>query len=470
MSSEASQSPQRCGFCVFYVPACPSETLAIRRLVAVTMTVTGSVREPCTASMPLTDTAIRKAKPDGKQKKLSDTGGLYLLLRPDGARYWRLDYRRPVTKSRNTLSLGVYPDVGLAEARTRRDEARKLLASGADPGLRRKAEKSAGIERAANSFEFVAREWLAIREHEWTPRQHEKERARLEKHVFPWVGEKPIADLGVGEVRPLIERLAKLGHLEQAHRLRFQLSRIFQFAVATERAERDPAADLRAVLPRRNKKNFATITDPGRVSELLNAIEGFKGTFPVACALRLAPLWFCRPGEIRMAEWSHFQLDGDQPIYSIPPSNRKLRKADKENPQTPPHIVPLSRQSISILKELRPLTGQGRYLFPSARDAKRHMSDGAINAALARIGFKGELVGHGFRHMASTMLREAGWPADVVERQLAHKEPGIAGIYNKAEHMPERKRMMQAWADHLDELKSLNRLQTPNDDRKADQS
>lgn len=404
--------------------------------------------------MPLTDTAIRKAKPVAKPLKLTDGGGLYLLLRSDSARWWRMDYRRPVTGKRNTLSLGVYPDVGLADARTKRDEARKLLAAGVDPGERRKAERAAGQERASNSFEVVAREWLAVRAHEWSERQHDKEKARLEKHAFPWIGGKPAAELGVADIRPLIERVKKAGHLEQAHRLRFQLSRVFQFAVATGRAKRDPAADLKAVLPSRRKQNFAHITDPARVGELLRAIDGFKGTFPVACALKLAPMWFCRPGEIRMAEWAHFDLDSEHPTYTIPPSNRKLRKADKENPNTPSHVVPLSEQAVAILRELKPLTERGKYLFPGARDPKRHMSDGAINAALARIGFKGELVGHGFRHMASTLLREMGWPADAVERQLSHKEPGVAGIYNKAQHLPERRKMMQAWADYLDALKT----------------
>ena len=404
--------------------------------------------------MPLTDVAIRKAKPASKPLKLTDSDGLYLLLRPNGSRWWRMDYRRPITSKRNTLSLGVYPAVGLAEARTRRDDARRLLAAGVDPGEQRKAVKAAGAERAANSFEVIAREWLAVKSHEWTERQHAKERARLEKHAFPWIGAKPVAELGVATIRPLIDRVAKAGHLEQAHRLRFQLSRVFQFAVATGRAERDPAADLKAVLPSRRKQNFATITDPKRVGELLRAIDGFTGTFPVACALKLAPMWFCRPGEIRMAEWAHFDLDGRNPVYAIPAINRKLRRADKEDPNTPPHIVALSHQAVSILRELQFLTGRGKYLFPSARDAKRPMSDGAINAALARIGFKGELVGHGFRHMASTLLREMGWSAEVVERQLSHKEPGVAGIYNKAQHLPERRKMMQSWADHLDTLKS----------------
>lgn len=412
----------------------------------------GNSAIPVTVIMPLTDVAIRKAKPAGKQVKLTDGDGLYLILRPDGARWWRMDYRRPITSKRNTLSLGVYPEVGLADARSKRDEARKLLAAGIDPGERRKAVKASGQERAANSFEVVAREWLTVRAQEWSERQHSKEKARLEKHAFPWIGGTPIAELGIADVRPLIERVKKAGHLEQAHRLRFQLSRVFQFAVATGRAERDPAHDLKAVLPSRRKQNFAHITDPRRVGELLRAIDGFTGTFPVACALKLAPMWFCRPGEIRMAEWAHFDLDGEHPSYTIPPSNRKLRKADKEDPNTPAHIVPLSRQAIVILRELQPLTGGGKYLFPGARDPNRHMSDGTINAALARIGFKGELVGHGFRHMASTMLREMNWSAEAVERQLSHKEPGIAGVYNKAQHLPERRRMMQAWADHLDRL------------------
>ena len=411
--------------------------------------------------MSLTDTAIRKAKPATKQYKLTDGGGLYVVVRPNNARWWRMDYRRPITGTRNTLSLGVYPDVGLADARTKRDEARKLLAAGIDPGERRKAVKAAGQERAANSFEVVAREWLTVRAHEWTERQHDKEQARLENHAFPWIGGKPVAELGVADIRPLIERVKKAGHLEQAHRLRFQLSRVFQFAIATGRAERDPAHDLKAVLPNRRKQNFAHITDPQRVGELLRAIDGFSGTFPVACALKLAPMWFCRPGEIRMAEWEHFDLDSKYPAYVIPPKNRKLRKADKENPKTPPHIVPLSKQAISILHELQPLTGRGKYLFPGARDPKRHMSDGTINAALARIGFKGELVGHGFRHMASTALREMNWPADVVERQLSHREPGVAGIYNKAQHLPERRKMMQAWADHLDNLKKSESRNLP---------
>lgn len=406
--------------------------------------------------MALSDVAIRKAKPGAKPVKLADGGGMYLLVRPDGSKWWRLDYRRPVTGKRNTLSLGTYPDVGLADARTRRDGARKQLAAGIDPGEHRKAERTAGRERAANSFEVVAREWLQVRKPGWTDGNLAKEEARLENHAFPYIGGKPVGSLGVADIRPLIERLYKAGHLEQAHRLRFQLSRVFKYAVATARADRDPAADLSEALPSRRdivKQRYPTITDPARVGDLLRAIDGFKGTFPVACALRLAPMWFCRPGEIRMAEWVHFDLDGDDAVYRVPPAIRKLRKKEKENPDTAPHVIPLATQAVAILRELHALTGRDRYLFPGARDQKRHMSDGAINAALARIGFKDEMVGHGFRHMASTRLRELGWAREVVEAQLSHKVGGTEGVYNMAEYLPMRRTMMQAWADYLVGLK-----------------
>ena len=406
--------------------------------------------------MALSDVAIRKAKPGAKPAKLTDGGGLYLLLRPDGGKWWRLDYRRPVTGKRNTLSLGTYPDVGLADARARRDAARKQVAAGIDPGEHRKAEKAVGREQAANSFEVVAREWLQVRKPGWTDTNFNKEQARLENHAFPYIGSRPVVSLGVADIRPVIERLSKAGHLEQAHRLRFQLSRVFKYAVATGRAERDPAADLSEALPSRRdmvKQRYPTITDPKRIGDLLRAIDGFAGTFPVACALKLAPMWFCRPGEIRMAEWAHFDLDGENPAYRVPPANRKLRKKDKEHPDTAPHVIPLAPQALAILRELHALTGRDRYLFPGARDPKRHMSDGAINAALARIGFKDEMVGHGFRHMASTRLRELGWPREVVEAQLSHKVGGTEGVYNMAEYLPKRREMMQAWADYLEGLK-----------------
>ncbi|MBE1162338.1 tyrosine-type recombinase/integrase [Dyella acidiphila] len=401
--------------------------------------------------MALTDTAVRKAKPADKPYKLTDGDGLYLLVNPNGSKWWRFDYR--FAGKRKTLSMGIYPDTGLAEAREKRDQARKQVAMQNDPGALRRAEKIAGVERAANSFEVIAREWLEVKRSEWTPGQFDKERLRLENHAFPRIGALAITGIGVAEIRPLLAHLVKQGHIEQAHRLRHQLSRVFRFAVATERASRDPAADLRDTLPARNPKNHPTITDPKQVGELMRAIDGFTGTFPVKCALQLAPLWFCRPGEIRMAEWSHFDLEGEHPAYTVPPANRKLKKAAKENSQTPPHIVPLSRQALEILRELHPLTGHGKYLFPGGRDPRRHMSDGAINAALARIGYKGIITGHGFRHMARTLLGEMGWSAEALERQLSHKEPGVAGVYNKAQHLPERRKIMQAWSEYLGGLR-----------------
>jgi integrase len=402
--------------------------------------------------MALSDTAIRKAKPAEKTQRLFDGGGMYLEISPSGGKWWRLKYRFGGKEKR--LSLGTYPDTSLSDARNRREAARKLLAAGADPGQQRKAEKAAGADRAANSFEVVAREWLAVKQPEWTPGQFAKERDRLENHAFPRIGALPVANIGVAEIRPLLMHLVKQNHIEQSHRLRHQLSRVFRFAVATERASRDPAADLRDTLPARQPKNHPTITDPAQVGELMRAIEGFTGTFSVQCALKLAPLWFCRPGEIRMAEWVHFDLESENRSYTVPPVNRKLKKAAKENPQTPPHVVPLSRQALEILRELHPLTGHGRYLFPGARDPKRHMSDGAVNAALARLGYKGIITGHGFRHMARTLLGEMGWSAEALERQLSHKEPGVAGVYNKAQHLPERRKIMQAWADYLDSLRA----------------
>ncbi len=407
--------------------------------------------------MPLTEIAIRQAKPGPKAKRLSDSGGLYLEIAPSGAKLWRWKFRFAGKERR--LALGTYPATGLKDARQRRDEARGRLEAGIDPSAHRRAEKLVGSDRAANSFERVAREWLTVKKHEWTEKQFLKEQARLEKHAFPYIGGRPLAALSVTEIRPLIDRLVRAKHLEQAHRLRFQLSRVFKFAIATERAERDPAADLSAVLPSRRKQRHPTITDPNTIGQLLRAIDGFEGSFPVACALRLAPLWFCRPGEIRMAEWSQVDLDGQHPQYVVPPINRKLRKAAKESPDTPPHVIPLCAQAVNILRELQLVTGRGKYLFPGARDPKRHMSDGAINAAIARIGFKGQIVGHGFRHMASTLLREEGWSREAVEAQLSHEIPGTEGVYNLAKYLPERRKMMQAWADYLEGLKLGNGIE-----------
>lgn len=406
--------------------------------------------------MPLSDVAIRNTKPIEKTQRLFDGRGLYLEIAPSGGKWWRLKYRYGGKEKR--LSLGTYPDTGLRDAREKCDSARRLLAQGIDPSEQRKAEKVATRDRSANTFEAIAREWLARQTaHEWVTSQTVKETRNLEKHVFPWIGSKPIDSVGVSNLSPIVLRLADAGSMELAHRLRATLSRIFVYAAATERLDSgsNPAAPLKAIMPtRRPSKKMPTITDPEKIGELLRAIDSHKGTFVVGCAVKLSAMLACRPGEIRQAEWAHVNLEGEAPAITLPPSIRKLRRALKEHPETQGHVVPLATQAVAILRELRVVTGTGRYIFPGARDRNRPMSEAAVTAALARLGYKGELVAHGFRHMASTRLNEMGWNPDAVERQLSHKDKDkIRGTYNLAQYLAERHKMMQAWADYLDTLR-----------------
>jgi len=404
----------------------------------------------------LTDTKIKAAKPAEKPYRLKDGRGLYLLVNPNGSKWWRFSYT--FAAKRNTMSFGTYPDTPVALARDRREEARRLIAAGTDPSAQRKSEKSANAERTANSFEVLAREWLTVKAHEWVPAHLAKETLRLEKHAFPWIGDTPMLELGVDDVLPLIQRVFATGHLEQAHRLREQVSRICRYAIATGRAKSDPAHALSEALPSRKEGGFPAVVKPVEIGELLRAMDGFKGTLVVGCALRLAPYLFCRPAELRMAEWNHFRdLDGENPEYHVPPVNRKLLKAKKEARDAEPHIIPLPQQAVTILRELRPLTGSRRHVFPGARDPNRCMSEAAVNAALARLGYKDKMVGHGFRHMASTRLEEMGWPDAAIEAQLSHKVGGVRGKYKRDQHLRflrEREQMMQHWADYLDQLKN----------------
>lgn len=404
--------------------------------------------------MSLTNAACLNAKKAEKTRRLFDAGGLYLEVSTTGARYWRVKYRHLGKEKR--LALGVYPEVTLAEARMARDKARAVLKTGRDPSAQRKADKLRSDLTSGNTFKLVAVDWLAVRADGWTALQHKKERGRLVNHAYPWIGELPISELGVLEIRPLLDRLVRAGHVEQAHRLREQLSRVFRHAISNEKAVRDPAHDLRDSLPARVYKRYATITDPKKVGQLLRVIDGYSGTFPVRCALKLAALTFVRPGELRAAEWSEFDFShAGGALWTIPPARRKLKKAVKEHPDTSPHWVPLSAQVVAILRELQPVTGSGRFLFPGARSPRRCMSENTINAALRNLGYDKEaMTGHGFRHMASTLLNEMGYDKDAVERQLSHKEPGVAGIYNLAKLLPERRRIMQAWANCLDRLRN----------------
>ena len=399
--------------------------------------------------MPLTDTAIRQAKPDAKPYKLADEKGLFLLVNPGGSKLWRLKYR--VDGKEKLLALGSYPDVGLKAARERRDDARRLLAEGIDPGAHKKANKNAAADAAANSFEAVAREWFAKMLPTWVPSHADKIIQRLERDVFPWIGGKPIADIKAPDVLTTVRRIEDRGRLETAHRALQNCGQVFRYAVATGRAERDPTGDLKGALPPTREKHMAAITDPAEAGALLRAMEAFRGTLVVKAALRLSPLVFVRPGELRQARWGEIDLEKGE--WNIPASRMKgwARKGI-----TTPHLVPLAPQAVAILRELQPLTGRGEYVF-AGRDPKKPMSNAAVNAALRRMGYdtKTEMTGHGFRAMARTILHEElGVNRDVIEHQLAHAVPDALGTaYNRTKFIKERKIMMAQWADYLDTLK-----------------
>jgi len=393
---------------------------------------------------PLTDTAIRKAKPGPKPTKLRDGGGLYVQLNPDGSRWWRWDYRRPVTGKRNTLSLGTYPEVSLADARGRQAEARRLLASGIDPGEHRKAAKVAGVEKAANSFEVVTREWLG--KQKWVESYRCKVAAWMDNDVFPWIGGRPVAELTAPDFLRVARRIEERGAIESAHRIMQNCGQVMRYAVATGRADRNPVADLRGALAPPAERHHAAITDPRELGGLLRAIDAYSGDATTRAALRLAPLVFVRPGELRHAEWSEIDLDVGE--WNIPAHKMKMRE---------PHLVPLSSQAVAILRDLQPLTGHRQYVFPGGRSPKRPLSDNALTAALRRMGFDKEtMTAHGFRATARTLLDEVlGWRPDLIEHQLAHAVRDPNGrAYNRTSHSAERRKMMQAWADYLDALEA----------------
>lgn len=390
----------------------------------------------------LSDTAIRNAKPKDKPFKMMDAGGLFLSIQPNGKKWWRFRYK--IDGKEKLLSLGVYPDVGLKAARLRRDDARTLLADGVDPSQNRKAQKASKADSAANSFEVIAREWLEGQKSKVTPGQHEKTLARLQNDVFPWLGPKPIGEITAPDVLSVLRRIDQRGARYTAHRCRGQISQIMRYAIATGKAERDPCPDLKGAIPTVRGENFASITDPSKVAELLRAMDAFTGTFVVKSALLLSPLVFVRPGELRKAEWEKFDFDKAEWRYLV--------SKTKTN-----HLVPLAVQAVAILKELHALTGHGRYVFPG-RDPQKPMSEAAINAALRRMGYdtKTEITGHGFRAMARTILHEElGIKPEVIEHQLAHNVPDALGTaYNRTKFLKERKVMMQLWADYLVKLKA----------------
>lgn len=392
--------------------------------------------------MPLTDIAIRSAKPSEKPQKLYDGGGLYLEVSPAGGKWWRLKYRFGGKEKR--ISLGVYPDVSLKDARERRDNARKLLANEIDPGENRKVQKAAKVERSANSFEVIAREWFAKNCDAWAASHADKIIKRLENDVFPWLGGKAIAEITAPDVLAVLRRIEGRGTNDTAHRAKSNISQVMRYAIATGKAERDPCPDLRGALPPLRHGNFASITEPAKVAELLRAMDAFSGTFVVKSALLLAPLLFVRPGELRKALWADVDLEKADWRYFVTKTKTE-------------HSVPLSSQAVAILKDLHALTGHGPHLFPG-RDPQKPMSEAAINAALRRMGYdtKTEITGHGFRAMARTILHEElHQKPEVIEHQLAHKVPDTLGTaYNRTKFLKERKVMMQLWADYLDKLKA----------------
>jgi integrase len=391
---------------------------------------------------PLTDTKIRTAKPAEKPQKLFDGGGLFLLVTPTGGKLWRFKYR--FGGNEKLLSMGTYPGTSLAEARQRRDQASALLAKGLDPGETKKAQKAAG-KQEAETFEIIAREWHAKFSSSWAVSHAKATLRRLELFIFPWLGNRPIKTITAPELLAALRRIEAKGALETAHRVKQVCGQVFRYAIATGRAERDPSGDLRGAIPPASGKHMATITDPKEIAGLLRSIDSYRGSIVTRCALQLAPLVFVRPGELRQAEWSEFNLETAE--WRIPAEKMKAGAV---------HIVPLSRQAIDFLREIHPLTGHGRYVFPSPRTDSRPMSSNAILSALRRMGYaKEEMSGHGFRSMASTLLNEQGWNRDAIERQLAHAERNsVRAAYNHAEFLPERKKMMQAWADYLDGIKS----------------
>ena len=391
--------------------------------------------------MKLTDINIRKAKPDKKVRKLSDGGGLFLQIEPTGGKLWRYKYR--FEGKQKLLALGKYPDVSLQEARKRHTEAREQLAHNIDPSVVKKAQKVAGKERAANTFEVIAREWFDRWKTGRVEGHSSKIIANLQKNVFPIIGGKPIDELTRQEVMDVLNRLVDRGVIDTAHRTKATISRVMQYAIETGRAKYSPVPGSGA-LPPVKTTHMASITEPAKVAELLRAIEGYQGLPAVRAALRIAPLVFARPGELRLMKWADIDLDRAEWTYTV-----SKTKTD--------HLVPLARQAVEILKHLHPLTGGGEYVFPGVRPG-RAISDMTLNRALQTMGYdtKTEMTGHGFRAMARTLLAERlHFPAEVIEHQLAHKVPDALGMaYNRTKFLDDRRHMMSVWADYLDELKA----------------
>jgi len=389
--------------------------------------------------MKLTTKIIEKSTAQAKSYRLTDGKGMYLLVTKSGSKLWRLDYT--LNKKRNTHALGIFPDITLHEARDLRFEAKKLISEGIDPNQYRKLNFD-NLEKT--TFEAIALQWHTKFSIDWSSSHKQRIFRRLEKDVFPWIGARQINEITSGQLLLVMERVSDRGALETAHRIHQNCGAIFRYAIATDRATHDITLALKGSIPPVKVKHHASITDPKEISALLNIIDGYHGGFITRCALQLSPLFFLRPGELRHAEWSEFNLTGKE--WRIPANKMKMDIT---------HIIPLSTQAITIIKELQVLTGNEKYLFPSLRSKTRPMSENTINAALKRLGYtKDDMTGHGFRSMASTLLNEMNYNTDAIERQLAHSEGNkVKAAYNYAEHLGIRREMMQEWSDFLYKLK-----------------
>ena len=390
--------------------------------------------------MALTDLAVKNLKPEAKLKKYSDRDGLYIVVTPQGGKLWRFDYR--FRGKRKTLAMGTYPEKSLQDVRDELMEARKMLAKGLDPGEAKRHRKE--MERGGDAFELIAREWFSKFSRDWATGHADRVIRALERDIFPWIGLRPVREITAPEYLSVLRRVENRGAVDTAHRLRQIGSAVFRYSIATGRAERDITADLRGAIPPAREGRMAAITDTKEIGPLLRAIDAYRGGIIVKCALRLAPLLFVRPGELRRMEWA--EIDFDKAEWKIPAEKMKMRES---------HIVPLSNQALEILEEIRAVTGEGRYAFPSPRTWERPMSENAVLAALRSLGYtKEQMSGHGFRSMASTLLNAQGWSPDVIERQLAHVDRNrVRAAYNRHDYLPERQKMMQTWADYLDSLR-----------------
>ena len=392
--------------------------------------------------MALSDTKVKTIKPTEKPFKLADERGLFILVRPAGGKLWRFKYR--IGGKEKLLSFGTYPEVSLADAREKRDQARKVIAAGGDPSVILKANKAGKNESNANSFESVTRIWLKNYSANLSTATSEKNLRLFQRDIFPWIGDKPISELKPKDILDAARRIEARGAVDTAKRAIQLCGQVFQQAVIDEKVMSDPTRDIRRAIKPLKDKHFASLTEPKEVAELLRAIDAFNGSFVVMSAMRLAPLVFVRPGELRLAKWCDIDLQAEEWRYLVTKTNTD-------------HLVPLAKQAIAILKELQPLTGDCEFVFQVGNDPKKPMSAATINAVLQRMGYdtKTQITGHGFRAMARTILHERlNVDPHIIEHQLAHAVPdNLGGAYNRTKFIEQRVVMMQQWADYLDVLK-----------------